>query len=131
MRFFCEKLNEVDLPDRVAICCVPSSDSQNGASNLRILCLEFCRENDFEDLSSCLKRHKTVGKASFGLSKRDKSKTLNSVSLVFENKLTDKVVVLIDDIAATGNTLQACKDILMKSDVHHVFCLSFAHTPRP
>ena len=123
---FQQNLNKLNLPEGVSICSVPGHESTKGATNLRILCLEYCRENDFEDLSCCLKRHKTVSKSSFGEAKRDKSKTLDSVSLVFEERLKDKVVVLIDDLAVTGNTLFACRDILKKSEVRDVFCFAFA-----
>ena len=82
--YFMNKLNEISLPKGVAICCVPGSDSNKAASFLRILCLEFCAVNGFEDLSSCLKRNKTIGHSSFQGWHRSKSKTLKTVSLVFK-----------------------------------------------
>lgn len=123
--YFLNKLNAINLPEGVAICSVPGHDSRNAESFLRILCQEFCAKNDFEDLSSCLKRHKTIVKSSYHMSSRSKSKTLKTVSLVFKEKLAGKTVILVDDVTVTGNTLLSCRDILMESDVYHVFCLSF------
>lgn len=45
-----------------------------------------------------------------------------------QSGLKGKTVLLVDDVATTGNTMNECARVLKKSEVERVFCLTLART---
>jgi ComF family protein len=45
-----------------------------------------------------------------------------------QKELKEKTVILVDDVATTGNTMNECARVLKKAGVEKVFCLALART---
>lgn len=62
-----------------------------------------------------------------GLGKEERRKNVrNAFQVVSPEAVKDKTVLLIDDVATTGNTLNECSRILRKSGCTDVYCLVLA-----
>ena len=62
-----------------------------------------------------------------GLGKEERRKNVrNAFKLVHEDVVKGKTILLVDDVATTGNTLNECARTLKRSGSRDVFCLVFA-----
>jgi ComF family protein len=62
-----------------------------------------------------------------GLGKEERRKNVrNAFQLMHSEAVKGKTVLLVDDVATTGNTLNECARILKKSGSRDVFCLVLA-----
>lgn len=62
------------------------------------------------------------------LKKEEREKNVKNSFAVSNNSLKGKKVILIDDVATTGTTLNECTKVLKKSGVKEVLCLVLART---
>lgn len=62
------------------------------------------------------------------LNKEEREKNVKDVFKVIGNDLKGKNVILVDDVATTGNTLNECARALKKCGVKEVICLVLART---
>jgi len=62
------------------------------------------------------------------LKKEDRKKNVRNAFKVAGNSLRGKKVILVDDVATTGTTLNECAKVLKRSGVKEVICLVFART---
>ena len=66
-----------------------------------------------------------------GLGKEERRKNVRrAFRLVNPDAVKGKTVLLIDDVATTGNTLNECSRMLVRSDCKKVLCLTLARTPK-
>ncbi|MDB2388265.1 phosphoribosyltransferase family protein [Alphaproteobacteria bacterium] len=102
----------------VIICTVPSHDptTTNTGNNQLV---KLLAGNGRIDGSKCLVRTKKVAKKGKG-GDRDKSVDLNSIITNNSNIFKDKSILLLDDVALTGNSMRACSEILKKSGAKRV-----------
>lgn len=107
------------------LCPVPSHDPNNKNSNVYDL---ISRYRNFPS-AKILKRTRLVDKLASG-GNRDVSVHTNSIVSESSVKLgSGAVVILVDDVITTGNSIKACKSILMKrTDVSSVVCVVIAKT---
>lgn len=66
-----------------------------------------------------LQRTKSIDKLAWG-GRRDKQIHLETISAVENMDITDNIILLMDDVTTTGNSLYACKEILMEKGAKQV-----------
>lgn len=64
-----------------------------------------------------------------GLNNKDRKKNVRGAfGFVGKKSLKDRNVILVDDVATTGSTLNECARVLKKAGCRNVFCLVLART---
>ncbi len=96
-----------------------------GFNQTQLLAFQLSRKFDLP-LLDCLQRNRfKVGQAK--LARKERLKNLKgAISLKAEHELSGKSVILIDDVATTGSTLNECSKVLKESGVKRVYALVLA-----
>ncbi len=111
-------LLDAEICKGVTICVVPSSDSSKLTTGIGMLA-EMLAQNGRVDKAYFLRRNKDIDKLALG-GRRDKQVHMQSISTVQEIDITGDIVLLMDDVTTTGNSLYACKEILTQAGAEHV-----------
>ncbi len=122
-----KNLKEVLNENEVVIISVPSSKAgkKNG---INYVAESVAKENGFLDKSSNLIRFKDIHKLSIG-GKRDKEVHLESIKYLKDQcDLSNKTIILMDDIITTGNSLIACREILIRYGAKQIIGLGIGKT---
>lgn len=116
------------LREGFPIACVPSHEPSTSVSGTVLLAQRLTRDNRI-DATSCLIRHKRIEKLSSG---GDRSASLHMQTIKIENQhlIQDKAVLLLDDVYTTGNSLRACRKLLVQAGAGSVYCLVLGKTVR-
>jgi phosphoribosylpyrophosphate synthetase len=109
-----------------AIAVVPSSDSARIGSGIGDLA-QLLAGPGRTDATSCLVRHTTIPKLACG-GDRKLEVHLNSIRVARTHLIRGREVLLLDDIATTGNSLRACRILLEQNGASLVKCLALAET---
>lgn len=107
-----------EICDDVTICVVPSSDSNKINTGMTKLG-EKLAQNGRKDKVHFLVREKTIEKLSTG-GNRSKFIHMDSIGTLQDMNVKGDVVLLMDDVTTTGNSLYACKDILLAHGAQNV-----------
>jgi hypoxanthine phosphoribosyltransferase len=112
-----------------AIAVVPSSSSENKISGIHLVAQKTAksRQISITDATSCLRRYRSINKLASGGS-RELTVHSNSIEVINSHLIKDKNVLLVDDISTTGNSLRACKELLMKAGASKVKCVALGKT---
>jgi len=87
----------------------------------KIIAKQFCKDYQPSILQR-IKNTPTQGHLNFKM----RQKNIKGVfSVVNSNKITDKKILLIDDVYTSGATLNECAKVLIKSGAKQVDCLTF------
>lgn len=121
-------LNEYSGSD-VVVCYVPSSDHTKLITGMSLLVQNLVQNNKFIDGRSCVRRSKTIQKLATG-GARDISIHMNSIQVFHPEIIAGKMVLLLDDIVTSGNSLKACKKKLKAAGAADVRCIALAKTER-
>lgn len=97
----------------VTICVVPSSNPDNVHSGIAMLG-EMLASNRRNNKVYYLRREQAIPKLATG-GRRDKDIHLRTIGTLKEMDITGDVVLLMDDVTTTGNSLIACKEILINN----------------
>jgi hypothetical protein len=112
------------------IAIVPSSDpAKQNTHGTKLLIDTFYKGyavKNIQNGSACLIRHIKVAKSATG--DRSVEKHLGSINLKNKTLVKNRVVLLVDDVTTTGNSLVACTQILMEGDCKKVIHLAMAKT---
>ncbi len=102
----------------VTICIVPSSDSEKTETGMTKLG-EMLANNGRKNKVFFLKRERAIKKLANG---GDRSMALHyaSIGTLDEMSVEGDIVLLMDDVTTTGNSLYACKGILISKGAEHV-----------
>jgi hypothetical protein len=112
------------------ICIVPSHTPGNENSGMALLARALARRVDGIDGTGVLVRHQNIHAAHEG-GGRDIERHLSSVEVVYEDLIFQQDVLLLDDICTTGNSLEACRRLLLEAGAAEVHCLVLAKTANP
>ncbi|MDO4166758.1 MAG: phosphoribosyltransferase, partial [Eubacteriales bacterium] len=123
--YFYKILNEEIRPG-VTICVVPSSDAEKTVSGIGILG-EKLAHNGRNNKVYYLNRKISIDKLADG-GNRSIDVHMNSICTVKEMDITGDIVLLMDDVTTSGNSLYACRDILVRqgADIVEMFALGKA-----
>lgn len=112
------------------IVLVPPSDPARQASHGSKVFLDklfsSCRIKEMTNGSDCLVRTVKVPKSVSG--DRSIKKHLDSIAVQNPEFVKGKIVLLLDDVTTTGNSLLACKKILEKASCKKVVLMALAQT---
>lgn len=115
--YFYKLINE-EICDDVTICVVPSSNAENRQPGIAALG-EMLAKNGRTNKVYYLKRTKSIDKLATG-GRREKEVHMKSISTVEEMAVTGDIILLMDDVTTTGNSLYACKEILLSHGAKEV-----------
>lgn len=122
------KLNGIsnDL-NNIVIISIPSSRVGN-ENGITMVAKNIAKTNRFIDNSSKLMRFSNIEKLATG---GDRSKYVHINSIKYENNdidLSNKIIILIDDVITTGNSLIASREILMRLGAKYILGLGICKT---
>ena len=107
----------------VTICVVPSSDAEKTQSGIGMLGEKLAANNRVNKVYY-LKRTKSIDKLAYG-GNRDKNIHMQTISTIQEMSVKGDIILLMDDVTTTGNSLYACKEILLQNGAEPVEMFAF------
>lgn len=117
---------EKQLPAGAVITVVPSHDPQSTDSGLRDLAKKLAGRNRTNG-TACLVRTRKIDKLAGGAN-RSLQIHLNTISVQHAELIKGKDVILIDDVTTTGNSLQACRQLLLNAGAKSVRMIAIGRT---
>lgn len=101
-----------------------------GFNQSELICREVGRILGIPVSSRCLTKSKSTANQKT-LGKEERSKNLKGVfSITCPQDITDKNILIIDDVCTTGSTLAEITGILMKAGAQSVSCAACCKTPQ-
>jgi len=114
--------------DEPKVFCVVPSHTQNGVSPALMTVMGNIKEEfGFSNTTNLLTRTQTVAKSATG-GDRSIQHHLESIAVTNPGIVQGKVVFLFDDISTTGNSMNACKQLLLEAGAQKVAMISFGQT---
>ena len=129
INYFYQALNDL-IPEDVAICTVPSSNPENIETGITILAEKLSADKNRIDRTHFLKRTKEIPKLASGGDRRI-SIHHETIKASEEVSVKGMTVLLLDDVTTTGNSLIACRDILLKNGADDVIMFALGKTKEP
>lgn len=117
IRYFYHLLDE-EICEGVTICVVPSSNSEKRITGMSQLG-EMLAENGRINKVYFLCRERSIAKLAAGGS-RAREVHMHSITTVKDIDITGDIVLLMDDVTTTGNSLYACREILLEKGAGEV-----------
>lgn len=118
---------EPELRGGIVIVTVPSHDPAKGSGGLGLLAAALADRQGRVNGAECLVRKEKIVKLAHG-GDRDKSVHLKSVIVARPSLIRGRDVLLVDDVAKTGNSLEACRELLLKAGARTVECAVIGKT---
>lgn len=109
IQYFYNLLNQ-EICDGVTVCVVPSSNAEKVESGIGQLAKMLAMEKELDKVYF-LRRKYSIDKLATG-GRRDKNIHFQSITTVEEIDITGDIILLMDDVTTTGNSLYVCKEIL-------------------
>lgn len=126
INFFCDEISKI-ITSGFVVCIVPSSKPQKLDTGIREIAKKLCKKNNLIDGTDCLVRVVEIETLHDG-GNRDKNVHLNSIKVKNINIIKNREILLLDDVTSTGNSLKACKELLLKAGAKKVKCLAIGKT---
>lgn len=123
--YFYGRLDPMIAPN-VVIATVPSHKCYAELSGIQELAKKLATNNRVSGIN-CLIRFKDIQKQAHG-GIRSIEQHLQTIRVQRPDLINGKEVLLIDDVATTGSSLRACKQLLMESGALRVKCVALAKT---
>ncbi len=128
LNFFFSVLNP-EIEEGITICVVPSHvASDTNTSGIAILAKRLASEGRI-DKTDYLLRQKTIDKLATG-GERSGQTHEGSIATNPDMTVSGDVILLVDDVTTSGESLRACKDILMKSGASRVAMFALGESLR-
>jgi hypothetical protein len=124
--YFLERIGP-ELAAKIAIAVVPSHDPAKLAGGLGMLAAELARAGNRTDASPCLVRTTKIDKLAHG-GDRSVDVHLRSIVVMHPELVKGRDVLLLDDVMRTGNSLIACRKLLLDSGARFVECAAIGKT---
>lgn len=110
---------EPELSDDIVIVTIPSHDPAKAPGGLQKLAALLAEKGNRVDGSGCLVRTKKHDKLAHG-GDRSKDSHLKSMEVKNAHLIKGKNVLLLDDVATSGNSLEAGAELLSKAGARFV-----------
>ncbi len=117
----------VDASTLDVVCIVPSHCASGDGNGIRRVASLLSQKLDLRDACHCLHRHTTINKLANG-GCRSVNVHLRSIMVRDAAAIRNQRVLLLDDVTTTGNSLHACRDLLLASGAATVVCFALAQT---
>ena len=127
IEYFYEMINP-EINPGVTICVVPSSDPDNIESGIAKLG-KMLADNGRKDKVYYLRRNSIIPKLAYG-GDRNKEIHYKSITTLDDVDISGEIVLIMDDVTTTGNSLKACRDILINRGADVVEMLALGRTVR-
>lgn len=111
-------LIDAEICDGVTICVVPSSSAEKTVTGIGALGEKLAKNNRINKVYF-LRRTQSIDKLAYG-GIRDKELHMQTIDAVEDMDVSGEIVLLMDDVTTTGNSLYACKEILMRNGADKV-----------
>lgn len=114
------------LPEDTVITYVPTSSTRirnRGYDHSRLIAKELAKLRKLEFRKTLIKKNQS---RQVGSSKKQRKIQANDSYQAMSKNVDQKPIVIVDDIATTGATLEACTKILRNAGHKYVKCLVFA-----
>ena len=111
----------------IGVCYVPSSSPTKLRTGIRQVAELAANRQTRVDATACLVRHTKKWKAAHG-GPRSIDSHLNTLRVDRTALEGISAMVVIDDITTTGNSLRACRQLLLDARVHCVRMLALGQT---
>ncbi len=122
-----KEMIEPELSQNVVIVTVPSHDPAKVGGGLAMLSAALAAGGSRIDGSACLVRTRKIAKLAHG-GDRSKDVHLNSIAVAHAELIVGRSVFLIDDVTKSGNSLAACRELLLKAGAAVVVCATIGKT---
>lgn len=111
-------LLDAEICDGVTICVVPSSDSDKKVTGMSLLGEKLACNKRINKVYY-LQREMSIEKLAAG-GNRDALVHMKSIRTLEEMDVKGDIILLMDDVTTTGNSLYACCEILLQRGAEHV-----------
>lgn len=111
-------LLDSEICEGVTICIVPSSNADNKNSGMSMLG-ERLAINGRKNGVYFLNRYRSIDKLATG-GNRSINVHLQSIDVITDMNIKGDIVLLMDDVTTTGNSLYACREILLEKGANKV-----------
>jgi phosphoribosylpyrophosphate synthetase len=108
-----ERLNPM-LASGIALAVVPSHDPFHFLFPIRTLAQRLAAENERIDATACLIRHTRIKRILFG-GPSTRALHRETISVEHAELIQGRSVLLLDDIAKSGASLMACRQLLLEA----------------
>jgi hypothetical protein len=126
IRFFFDLVEPLVRPD-VAVVIVPSHDPSKTVSGIRELAQRICIDDPRIDATEVLVREKKAEKLAHG-GNRAVENHLKTIGVKSPQLIRGRKVLLLDDVVSTGNSLRACRQMLLGAGARAVHCAALGRT---
>lgn len=126
---YCQRLliENIKTNTLLAIAAVPSSDATKIRSGVQQLASRYASACGALDAYDLLRRTKSIQKLASG-GNRAMQVHLDSLAVHKIERINGHVVIILDDIMTTGNSLAASRQLLLHAGVEKVICLAMGQT---
>jgi ComF family protein len=126
--FMADRLKKLSLPgDRTILIPVPLHKTrirERGYNQCELLCRVIASETGITDNDKILTRIRyTQSQTKLNASERAKN-VENAFKVIYPDQITNKLIILVDDVITTGSTMNACAKELMNNGANNVYLLS-------
>ena len=117
------------LAPGVALAVVPSHDPVRFVTPIRTLAQALATDGR-TDATGCLVRHSHIPRIVLG---GPSTRALHRQTITVESaeRIAGRSVLLLDDVAKSGASLLACRDLLLEAGARHVQCLALGRVAAP
>jgi predicted amidophosphoribosyltransferase len=125
LRWLFQQLDPL-LSSNIAIAVVPSHDPGAGISGIHQLAQALARQGRI-DATACLVRFKQIPKLATGGS-RSVARHMSSIRVEYAEIIQGREVLLLDDVTTSGNSLVACRQLLLEAGATRVKYMALGRT---
>ncbi|MTJ13830.1 phosphoribosyltransferase [Anabaena sp. UHCC 0187] len=125
INFFLKEIRNFLSDEDISIATVPPGKSTNQSSGIRDLAKQLVKSySKFTDAVFCLERFKDSN------GDRTMENHLKTIKIANSSVIKNKKVILIDDVLTTGNSIQACKKLLLEAGAKEIKVIVLGKTMR-